>query len=162
MVHAHNMNQHMKNRYRVFRRGWGTYYCEDLVTKQQTTLKTRDKDEAFRLVAARNETEDAPAFSLHLARVYLPARKPAASPSCGLKAKWRRFCGICRGPAPCFRICGASARATARRSFTSVALVWASKASRCTATATHGPSAQRPPAMHRFTRSRGWRTRRSS
>ena len=28
----------MKQRYRVFRRGWGTYYCEDLVTKQQTTL----------------------------------------------------------------------------------------------------------------------------
>ena len=24
----------MKNRYRVFRRGWGTFYCEDLVTKQ--------------------------------------------------------------------------------------------------------------------------------
>ncbi|HZL78292.1 MAG TPA: hypothetical protein VFC17_05515, partial [Candidatus Limnocylindrales bacterium] len=60
----------MKSRYRVFRRGWGTYYCEDLVAKTQTTLKTRNKDEAFRLVAAKNETEDAPAFSLHLARVY--------------------------------------------------------------------------------------------
>ena len=76
MVHAHNMNQQMKNRFRVFRRGWGTYYCEDLVTKQQYTLKTRDKDEAFRLVAARNETEDAPAFSLHLAR---PVSSAAAS-----------------------------------------------------------------------------------
>jgi hypothetical protein len=79
MVHAHNMNQQMKNRFRVFRRGWGTYYCEDLVTKQQTTLKTRDKDEAFRLVAAKNETEDAPAFSLHLARVYWKAGDPAAA-----------------------------------------------------------------------------------
>jgi hypothetical protein len=69
----------MKNRYRVFRRGWGTYYCEDLVTKQQITLKTRDKDEAFRLVAARNETEEAPAFSLHLARVYWKAGDPAAA-----------------------------------------------------------------------------------
>ncbi len=46
----------MKQRYRVFRRGWGTFYCEDLVTKKQETLKTRDKDEAFRLVAAKNET----------------------------------------------------------------------------------------------------------
>ena len=36
MVHAHNMNRNMKNRYRVFRRGWGTYYCEDLTTGQQT------------------------------------------------------------------------------------------------------------------------------
>jgi len=62
------MSQKMKNRYRVFRRGWGTYYCEDLVTKKQTTLRTSDKHEAFRLVAAKNETEDAPAFSLRLAR----------------------------------------------------------------------------------------------
>ena len=69
----------MKNRYRVFRRGWGTYYCEDLLTKTQTTLKTRNKDEAFRLVAAKNETEDAPAFSLHLARVYWKAGDPAAA-----------------------------------------------------------------------------------
>ena len=64
------MRHEMKNRYRVFRRGWGTFYCEDLVTKKQTTLKTRDRDEAYRLVAAQNENEDAPAFSLHLARVY--------------------------------------------------------------------------------------------
>jgi len=63
----------------VFRRRRGTYYCEDLVTKTQTTLKTRDKDEAFRLVAAKNETEDAPAFSLHLARVYWKAGDPAAA-----------------------------------------------------------------------------------
>jgi len=69
----------MKNRYRVFRRGWGTFYCEDLVTKKQTTLKTRDKDEAYRLVAAQNENEDAPAFSLHLARVYWKAGDPVAA-----------------------------------------------------------------------------------
>lgn len=69
----------MKNRYRVFRRGWGTFYCEDLVTKKQTTLKTRDRDEAYRLVAAQNENEDAPAFSLHLARVYWKAGDPAAA-----------------------------------------------------------------------------------
>jgi hypothetical protein len=49
------MNQVMKNRYRVFRRGRGTFYCEDLVTKKQTTLKTRDKDEAYRLVAAKKQ-----------------------------------------------------------------------------------------------------------
>jgi integrase len=79
MVHAHNMNQTMKNRYHVFQRGWGTYYCEDLVTKKQTTLRTRDKDEAFRLVAAKNENDEAPAFSLHLARVYWKAGDPAAA-----------------------------------------------------------------------------------
>lgn len=69
----------MKNRYRVFRRGWGTFYCEDLVTKKQTPLKARDKEEACRLVAAKNEIEEAPAFSLHLARVYWKAGDPAAA-----------------------------------------------------------------------------------
>ena len=49
------MNRIMKSRYHVFRRGWGTYYCEDLVTKKQETLRTRDKHEAYRLVAAKNE-----------------------------------------------------------------------------------------------------------
>jgi len=73
------MNQTMKNRYRVFQRGWGTYYCEDLVTKKQETLKTRDKDEAFRLVAAKNENDDAPGFSRHLARVYWKAGDPAGA-----------------------------------------------------------------------------------
>lgn len=73
------MNQKMKNRYRVFRRSWGTYYCEDLVTRQQSTLKTRDREEAYRLVAAKNENEEAPAFSLHLARVYWKAGDPAGA-----------------------------------------------------------------------------------
>jgi len=63
----------MKNRYRVFRRGWGNYYCEELVTKKQESLETRHKDESYRIVAAKNETEETPAFSLHLARVYWQA-----------------------------------------------------------------------------------------
>jgi len=69
----------MKQRYRVFLRPWGVYYCEDLTTKKQETLKTRDKDEAYRIVAARNENEEAPAFSLHLARVYWKAGDPAGA-----------------------------------------------------------------------------------
>ena len=73
------MNRKVKNRYRVFRRSWGTYYCEDLATKKQETLKTRDKDEAYRIVAARNENEEAPAFSLHLARVYWKAGDPSGA-----------------------------------------------------------------------------------
>jgi integrase len=69
----------MKSRYRLFRRGWGTYYVEDLQTKKQETLKTRDKAEAYRKVAALNEATVAPAFSLHLARVYWKAGDPAAA-----------------------------------------------------------------------------------
>src|SRR5439155_23976512 len=69
----------MKQRYRLFRRGWGTYYCEDSVTKKQESLGTRDKNEAYRLVAAKNENDTAPAFSLHLARVYWKAGDPAGA-----------------------------------------------------------------------------------
>lgn len=73
------MRHEMKQRYRVFRRSWGTYYCEDLVTKKQETLRTRDQDEAYRLVAAMNETADQPAFSRQLARVYWKAGDPAGA-----------------------------------------------------------------------------------
>jgi hypothetical protein len=69
----------MKQRYSVFLRPWGVYYYEDNTTGKQETLKTRDKDEAFRLVAAKNENEEAPAFSLHLARVYWKAGDPTGA-----------------------------------------------------------------------------------
>jgi integrase len=69
----------MKQRYRVFRRSWGTYYCEDLVTKKQETLHTRDRDEAYRLVAALNENEVQSTFSRQLARVYWKAGDPAGA-----------------------------------------------------------------------------------
>ena len=73
------MNDRMNHRYRVFRRGWGTFYCEDLQTGKQESLRTRDKPEAYRLVAARNEVERQPAFALHLARLYWKAADPAAA-----------------------------------------------------------------------------------
>ena len=41
-------------RYRLFRRGWGTFYAFDNITKKQTSLGTRDKDEAQRLLNAKN------------------------------------------------------------------------------------------------------------
>jgi len=69
----------MKQRYRVFRRSWGTYYSEDLVTKKQETLHTRDRDEAYRLVAALNENEVQSTFSRQLARVYWKAGDPAGA-----------------------------------------------------------------------------------
>jgi len=69
----------MKQRYSVFLRPWGVYYCQDNTNGQQETLKTRDKDEAYRLVAAKNEHEEAPAFSIHLARVYWRAGDPEAA-----------------------------------------------------------------------------------
>jgi hypothetical protein len=73
------MRHEMKNRYRVFRRGWDTYYGGDLITKKQEFLKTRDKKEACQLAAAKNETKVTPAFSLHLARVYWKAGDPVSA-----------------------------------------------------------------------------------
>ncbi len=73
------MNWIMRDRYHVFRRAWGVYYCEDLTTGQQETLKTRNRSEAHRLVAARNESAAQPAFSQHLARVYWRAGDPAVA-----------------------------------------------------------------------------------
>ena len=72
------MNSNMKNRYRAFRRGWGVYYCEDTQTGRQESLGTADKHEASCIIHARNEAEQHPAFSLHLARVYWKAGDPAA------------------------------------------------------------------------------------
>ena len=69
----------MKQRFSVFLRPWGVYYYEDHTTGQQATLKTRDKDEAYRLVAAKNEHEEAPAFSRHLAHVYWKAGDPTGA-----------------------------------------------------------------------------------
>ena len=45
----------MKDRFRLFRRGWGTYYVEDVESGRQQSLQTTDKREAQRMVHARNE-----------------------------------------------------------------------------------------------------------
>jgi hypothetical protein len=68
----------MKDRYRAFRRGWGVYYCEDTHTGKQVSLGTTQKLEALRMVQAKNEGEQHPAFSLQLARVYWKAGDPEA------------------------------------------------------------------------------------
>jgi integrase len=66
----------MKERYRKFKRAWGTWYAFDNVTGNSVTLKTRDKAEAIQKVNAMNETEREPSISLGLARVYLNATDP--------------------------------------------------------------------------------------
>jgi hypothetical protein len=49
----------------LFRRGWGTYYCEDAETGKQESLKTRVKAEAVRIVGAKNEAHYQPLMNLH-------------------------------------------------------------------------------------------------
>jgi len=69
----------MKQRYRLFKRGWGVFYCEDNETRKQESLNTSNRAEAQRLVQAKNEGLQHRAFSLQLARVYWKAGDPAGA-----------------------------------------------------------------------------------
>ena len=69
----------MKPKLRLYRRANGVYYCEDTETGKQTTLKTKQKDDAERLLHARNEAHRQPSLNLQIARAYLTASDPAAS-----------------------------------------------------------------------------------
>jgi hypothetical protein len=66
----------MKLRYRLFLRRKSVYYAFDDTTKTFTSLKTKDRAEANRLLMAINEAGKQPAMNLSLARVYLRASDP--------------------------------------------------------------------------------------
>jgi integrase len=68
--------QDMAQRYRKFKRAWGTWYVFDNATGNSSSLKTRVRAEAEQQVAAMNETERQPAINLSLAKVYLNATDP--------------------------------------------------------------------------------------
>ena len=66
----------MKNRFILFQRS-GIFYCEDTSTGKQTSLRTRDRADAQRLLAAKNEASHQPAMNLQIAQVYLQHGDPA-------------------------------------------------------------------------------------
>ncbi|HOA62348.1 MAG TPA: tyrosine-type recombinase/integrase [Verrucomicrobiota bacterium] len=70
------MKVDMTQRYRKFKRTWGTYYAYDNFTGNSVSLKTKVKAEAVQKVNAMNETERQPGISLGLAKVYLNATDP--------------------------------------------------------------------------------------
>jgi hypothetical protein len=77
-VSSSNQEKRMRNSYRLFRRDdrGGTYYCENVATKRQESLRTKLRSEAERLVSARNEAASQPALNLQLARAYLSPHDP--------------------------------------------------------------------------------------
>jgi hypothetical protein len=79
----------MKQRYRMFPRG-SVFYAEDTTTGKQESLKTKDRTEARRLLAAKNEAHVQPALNLHIARAYLSAtvRKCARAPGSMSWTQW--------------------------------------------------------------------------
>jgi hypothetical protein len=66
----------MKNYYRLYRRNGGVYYAEEIVTRRQESLKTRDKATAEQLLSARNAAAQQPLLNLAVARVHLAAHDP--------------------------------------------------------------------------------------
>jgi len=66
----------MKHAFGLVQRPWGVFYLKNKVTGVQTSLKTADKNEAQRILQARNESELQPHFNLSLARVYLNGADP--------------------------------------------------------------------------------------
>ncbi len=69
----------MKPRYRLFRRRQSVYYAFDNRTRRFASLKTKDLEEAQRLIAALNEAGRQAALNLSLARVYLRHSDPLVS-----------------------------------------------------------------------------------
>jgi len=66
----------MKQQFGLIQRPWGVFYLKNKITGEQTSLQTRDKAEAQRLLQARNESESQPHLNLSLARVYLNGADP--------------------------------------------------------------------------------------
>ena len=61
--------------FRMYQRN-GTFYAEDVATKKQESLRTKSKQEAVVLLAAKNEAARQPALNLQIARSYLAASDP--------------------------------------------------------------------------------------
>jgi integrase len=68
----------MKNRFILFQRS-GVFYCEDTSTGRQTSLRTKEKADALRLLHVKNEAAHQPAMNLQIAQVYLQHSDPALS-----------------------------------------------------------------------------------
>jgi len=66
----------MQERYRLYRRGNGIYYLEEVATRKQESLKTKHRSEAMGLLSARNQASAHPTLNLALARTYLLGRSP--------------------------------------------------------------------------------------
>lgn len=54
-----------------------TFYCVDTLTGKRTSLKTQNRDEALRLIQAKNEAERQPMINVQIAKAYLAASDAA-------------------------------------------------------------------------------------
>lgn len=66
----------MKEKFRLFPRKGGMFYAEDADTRKQTSLGTKDRKEALRLLHAKNESHREPSLNLQMGHAYLSATDP--------------------------------------------------------------------------------------
>jgi len=64
----------MDNRYRLFRRDNGVFYLEDVSTRKQESLRTKEKPKAQALFAARNQASANPALNVAIAKAHLQGK----------------------------------------------------------------------------------------
>lgn len=69
----------MRQRFSLYRRSNGTFYCEDSVTRRQQSLRTRDEAEALTLLHSKNESFRQPLLNQQIALAYLSATDGEAS-----------------------------------------------------------------------------------
>jgi hypothetical protein len=63
----------MLNKYRLFQRANGVFYCQDNQSGQQRSLRTKNRRAAEKLLHAQNEAHRLPTLNLTMARAYLSA-----------------------------------------------------------------------------------------
>jgi len=67
----------MRNKFRLYQRKiGGRYYIHDAETGKQESLGTTDRNQALRLLHAKNESHLQPVMNLQIARAYLMASDP--------------------------------------------------------------------------------------
>lgn len=69
----------MKQQFKLYRRSNGKFYAEDTTTGKQSSLGTRDKVEANRLLHVKNEAAYQPSLNRQMAKTYLAAGDPRAN-----------------------------------------------------------------------------------
>ena len=74
----------MKQRFILYRRSNGTYYCEDTQTRKQQSLKTKNEADAITLLHSKNEAFRQPILNQQIALAYL-----SASDSDAAKRTWQ-------------------------------------------------------------------------
>lgn len=81
----------MKRQFILFQHG-EVFYCEDATTGKQTSLRTKSRADAERLIHAKNEAVHQPAMNLQTAQVYLQHGDPALTGTRGSMSwtKWPR------------------------------------------------------------------------